>query len=188
MVVVGGSSIVADPGASARLAPEDVPERLEAGAVLVSGYTLLQRGSEPAARTALERARTDWLAVDAASPRLVEAFGAERFFEATARASVLLANAAEARALTGLEPEEAAAALAAHYRRRLRQARSRRRTRRPGRGRRARRGRADRSTTDTLGAGDAFAGGFLFALAGGAEPAVALRAGCHSAALTLHQP
>ena len=64
VVVVGGTSIVADPGASARLAPDDLPATLEAGAVLVSGYTLLQRGSEPAARAALERARTDWLAVD----------------------------------------------------------------------------------------------------------------------------
>ena len=57
------------PGASARLAPDDLPATLEAGAVLVSGYTLLQRGSEPAARAAIERARTAWLAVDAGSAR-----------------------------------------------------------------------------------------------------------------------
>jgi len=184
VVVVGGSSIVADPGASARFAPDDLPEELEAGAVLVSGYSLLQQGPEPAARVALERARTDWLAVDAASPRLLEAFGADRFFDATTRASVLLANAAEAQALTGLEPEEAAAALAARYRIVCVKL-----------GRdgalavaesvvvRAEVEPLDR--TDTLGAGDAFAGGFLFALAGGAELAVALRAGCDSAALTL---
>jgi len=79
VVVVGGTSVVADPGASARLAPGDLPETLEAGAVLVSGYSLLQPGAEAAARRALERARTNLLAVDAASPHLVEAFGVGRF-------------------------------------------------------------------------------------------------------------
>src|SRR5215210_5719879 len=108
VVVVGGTSIVADPGASARLAPGDLPETLEADAVLVSGYSLLQPGPEAAARTAFERARTDLLAVDAASARLLEAFGVDRFLEATAAATVLLANAAEARTLTGLEPRAAA--------------------------------------------------------------------------------
>jgi len=90
VVVVGGTSIVADPGASARLAPGDLPETLEADAVLVSGYSLLQPGPEAAARTAFERARTDLLAVDAASARLLEAFGVDRFLEATAAATVLL--------------------------------------------------------------------------------------------------
>src|SRR5688500_2851503 len=37
----GRDGIVADRGASSRLAPDDLPERLEADAVLVSGYTLL---------------------------------------------------------------------------------------------------------------------------------------------------
>ena len=180
VVVVGATSIVADPGASARLASDDLPELLEAGAVLVSGYSLLQRGSEPAARAALERARTDWLAVDVASPRLVEAFGADRFFDATRRASVLLANATEARTLTGLEPEEAAAALASHYRVVCIKL-----------GRDGALAVRDRvvvraevepiERTDTLGMGDAFAGGFLFALVGGAELAAALHAGCDSA-------
>ena len=187
VVVVGATSIVADPGASARLAPDDLPEVLEAGAVLVSGYSLLQRGSEPAARAALERARTDWLAVDVASPRLVEAFGADRFFDATRPASVLLANATEARTLTGLEPEEAAAVLASHYRVVCIKL-----------GRDGALAVRDRvvvraevepiERTDTLGTGDAFAGGFLFGLVGGAELAAALRAGCDSAALTLRRP
>ena len=116
VVVVGGTSIVADPGASARLAPGDLPSTIEARAVLVSGYSLLQSGAEAAARAALERARTDCLAVDAASARLVAAFGVDRFLEATASAGVLLANADEARALTGLEAEEAALTLARRYR------------------------------------------------------------------------
>src|SRR6266852_4399596 len=115
VVVVGGTSIVADPGANACLAPDDLPATLEAGAVLVSGYSLLQPGPEAAARAALERARTDCLAVDAASARLVAAFGVDRFLEATATAGVLLANAEEARTLTGLETEDAARALARRY-------------------------------------------------------------------------
>ena len=83
--------------------PHDLPATLEARSVLVSGYSLLQPGPEAAARAALERARTDWLAVDAASARLVAAFGVDRFLAATAAADVLLANAEEARTLTGLE-------------------------------------------------------------------------------------
>jgi ribokinase len=177
VVVVGGTSIVADPGASTRLAPSDVPESLEAGSVLVSGYSLLQRGPEAAARAALERARTEWLAVDAASARLVEAFGVERFYDATAAASVLLVNAEEARALTGLEPEEAALALARRYRVVC-----------------VKLGRAGAiaatgvevvrvevepvERTDTLGTGDAFAGALLVSLARGEDVPAALRLGC----------
>lgn len=186
VVVVGGGSIVADPGANGRLAPDDLPDELAAGAVLVSGYSLLQPGPERAARAALERGRTDWLAVDAASPHLVAAFGPDRFFDATARATVLLANAAEAHALTGLEPEAAALELAARYRIVcVKLGRDGALVAAGGAVVRAEIEPIDRS--DTLGAGDAFAGGFVFALAGGAELAVALRAGCDSAALTLRR-
>ena len=184
VVVVGGTSIVADPGASARLAPDDLPATLEAGAVLVSGYTLLQRGPEAAARAAIERARTDWLAVDVGSARLVTAFGVDRFLEATSTVGVLLANAEEARALTGLDAEEAALALARHYDVvcvKLGSA-----------GALAARGEdvvhaavQPIERDDTLGAGDAFAGGFLVALASGAELPRALRAGCDAAAVGL---
>ena len=145
VVVVGGTSIVADPGASARLAPDDLPATLDAGAVLVSGYTLLQRGSEPAARAAIERARTGWLAVDVGSARLVTAFGVDRFLEATSTVGVLLANAEEARALTGLDAEEAARRARAALRGRLRQARQRRGAGCEGRRRRTRGGAADRA-------------------------------------------
>jgi sugar/nucleoside kinase (ribokinase family) len=184
VVVVGGTAIVADPGASGRLEPDDLPAILEAGAVLVSGYSLLQSGSEAAARAALERARTGWLAIDAASARLVAAFGVERFFEATATAGVLLANADEARTLTGLEAGDAVRALARHYRVacvKLGPA-----------------GAIAASGEDvvhvevepvdrigTLGAGDAFAGGFLLSLVRGADLVVAVRAGCDQATAAL---
>jgi sugar/nucleoside kinase (ribokinase family) len=184
VVVVGGTSVVADPGASVRLAPDDLPATLEAGAVLVSGYSLLQAGAEAAARAALERARTDCLAVDVASSRLAQAFGVERFFEATRPAGVLLANGEEARTLTGLEAAEAALALAERYRVvcvKLGRAGAIAAT--GGDIVRVEVEPVDR--TDTLGAGDAFAGGFLVSLSRGTDLALALRAGCDSATAAL---
>jgi sugar/nucleoside kinase (ribokinase family) len=185
VVVVGGTSVVADPGASARLAPSDLPATLEAGAVLVSGYSLLQRGPEAAARAALERARTDWLAIDAASARLVSDFGIDRFLEATAGAGVLLANAEEAQTLTGLEADDAALALARRYRIVcVKLGRDGAVAATGGDVLRAEVQPVDRA--DTLGAGDAFAGGFLFSLSRGVDLAVALRAGCDAATAALH--
>jgi sugar/nucleoside kinase (ribokinase family) len=186
VVVVGDTSIVGDPGASARLAPDDLPATLAAGAVLVSGYTLLQRGSEPAARAAIERARTGWLAVDVGSARLVTAFGVDRFLEATSTVGVLLANAEEAHALTGLDAEEAAVALARHYEVvcvKLGSAGAL-----VARGERVVHAAVQPiERGDTLGAGDAFAGGFLVALASGAELPGALRAGGDAAAAALRR-
>jgi sugar/nucleoside kinase (ribokinase family) len=184
VIVVGGSSIVADPGASLLLSPDDLPATLEAGAVLVSGYSLLQAGPQAAAQAAFERARTEWLAVDAASSRLVAAFGVDRFFEATERAGVLLVNEGEARALTGCEAEDAACALARRYRVAC--------VKRGSSGALAASGDVvvhaavqpiDRE--DTLGAGDAFAGGFLLSLSRGAELSEALRTGCDAATAAL---
>jgi ribokinase len=184
VIVVGGTSIVADPGASLRLAPHDLPAILEAGAVLLSGYSLLQPGPDAAGRAALERARTDFLAVDAASARLVAAFGVDGFFDATAAARVLLANEEEARALTGLDPADAALTLARRYRVvcvKLGRAGALAAT--GGEIVRARVRPLERP--DTLGAGDAFAGAFLVSLSRGAELAVAVRAGCDAATALL---
>jgi sugar/nucleoside kinase (ribokinase family) len=179
-VIVAGTAIVADPGASARLLPDDLPQTLEAGAVLISGYSLLQTGPEAAARAALERARTGWLAVDAASAVLLEAFGVDRFFDATRSIDVLLANAEEARALTGLDGEEAALALARRYRIACVKL-----------GRDGAVAAVERTTmraspqplepVETLGAGDAFAAGFLLALSRDADPYRALRQGGEAA-------
>jgi sugar/nucleoside kinase (ribokinase family) len=108
----GERSMVADRGANARLSPDDLPDLLEAGAVLVSGYLLFHPGSEPAARVALERARAEHVAIDAASWPLVRDYGPEAFLEAARPATLLLANAAEAEALTGESPEASAAKLA----------------------------------------------------------------------------
>jgi ribokinase len=102
LVVWGGGerSMVADRGANARLSPADLPARIDAEAVLVSGYLLFHPGSEPAALAALERATARFVAVDAASWPLLEEYGPDRFRRATARANVLLANQEEAGVLT----------------------------------------------------------------------------------------
>lgn len=116
VVLALGETLVAERGATGRLRREDLPEPLEAGAVLVSGYVLLPEDSGPAGRAALERARSQWTAVDAASAPLLETYGREPFFDATAAASVLLVNEDEAFVLADEEPERAAAALADLYR------------------------------------------------------------------------
>ena len=112
----GERSMVADRGANAHLVPEDLPEKLEAAAVLVSGYLLFHPGSEDAAIAALERGAGSLVAVDAASWPLLEAYGRERFLQITARADLLLANEREAEVLTGASSIDAALALADSYR------------------------------------------------------------------------
>jgi sugar/nucleoside kinase (ribokinase family) len=104
----GERSMVSDPGANARLRPDDLPAQLDAGCVLVSGYLLFRRGSEPAARAALDRARAKRIAVDAASWPLLEEYGAERFVETVSPADLVLANESEAEVLTGARGEAAA--------------------------------------------------------------------------------
>jgi sugar/nucleoside kinase (ribokinase family) len=177
----GERSMVSDRGANARVSAADLPEVLEAGAVLVSGYLLFHPSSEPAGIAALRRARADHVAIEASSWPLVEAYGADRFLEATAAATVLLANEAEAHALTGLETEAAAAALARRF---------------PmvcvklgpagalllSNGRLIRREAPVIEERDTTGAGDAFDGVFLAALVRGSDPGEALEAGCAAGA------
>ncbi|CAN5312202.1 sugar kinase [soil metagenome] len=176
---VGERSMVADRGANASLTPEDLPDRLEADAVLVSAYLLFDPGSEAAAREALRRAVAPLVAVDAASWPLLRAFGAERFLEATSAATVLLANHQESFALTGLNAEESARALSADYavcciklgaEGAIVVARAGARTE-----------RAPSPTVeevDPTGAGDAFDGAFLAAFAGGASLRASLETGC----------
>ncbi|MGH2589890.1 MAG: carbohydrate kinase family protein, partial [Actinomycetota bacterium] len=111
----GVRSMVADRGANARLSPEDLPERLEAVALLVSGYMLLHEPTYPAAAAALERAAARFVAVDGASWPMIRDFGVERFFEATARANTLLVNEREAEVLTGRRGDAAGDLLAERY-------------------------------------------------------------------------
>lgn len=181
VVVAVGDGVVAERGANALLSPADIPSQLAADAVLVSGYALLQGDSEPAARTALERADAPWIAVDAASARLLETYTPARFRDATTRATALFATEAEARVLTGQRGEAAARALAATYRLAC--------VKLGASGAVAvldgdLESEAVTAVEDPqpLGAGDAFAATLLVALAAGAPLHAALRRACEAGA------
>jgi ribokinase len=177
----GERSMVADRGANGRLSPGDLPERLEANAVLVSGYTLLFEPTFPAGRAALERASARLLAVDAASWPLVREFGTERFFDVTARADVLLLNEREAEVLTGRRGEEAADLLADRYRVvcvKLGESGAVM----SWEGLIVRYGGDPVRELDPTGAGDAFDGVLLAQLAAGRSPGDALHAACRAGA------
>jgi ribokinase len=103
-------SVLANRGANARLAPDDIPDPLEADALFVSGFALFQSGSSEAARAAMDRFSGDIVGVDLSSPAL-----AATASEVHLRDSVVLATADEARAMTGQEPEEAARTLASRF-------------------------------------------------------------------------
>jgi sugar/nucleoside kinase (ribokinase family) len=194
----GERSMVAQRGANARLTPAHLPDPLEAQAVFVSGYTLLDSATESVAREALRRARAPIVATDAASWPLVARRGAEWFFEATRPATLLFANEREAEALTGRRDEEAARALAAHYPLAVVKlgARGAIMAGRAGNARAeppAYEGGAPTSDVmhaaaptivevDPTGAGDAFDGTFLAALAAGQPPGEALRRACEAGA------
>ncbi len=179
LVVVDGDerSMVADRGANGRFDPSDLPDRLVAGAVLVSGYLLLAQRSHPGARAALDRADAAHVAVDAASWPLLEAFGPGRFFEATRSASLILANLQEAEILAGANGERAMMALGDRYPMAViklgdagavlsRDGRLTEASVRPVR------------AVDPTGAGDAFDGALMAALAGGMEPEEAMNVAC----------
>jgi len=177
----GERSMVADRGANARLSAEDLPDRLPAGAVLVSGYLLYDPRSESAAVAALARAEAEFVAIDVASWPLLEAYGSEHFRASAQGANFLLANAREAEVLTGRPPVEAARALAVRYRWVC--------VKLGAEG--AVLATADRLFTapapgvdevDTTGAGDAFDGVLLAELSKGADPEIALREACEAGA------
>lgn len=178
----GERSMVADRGANAHLSPEDIPPELEAGAVLLSGYLLFHPGSEPAAVAALERARADWVAVDAASWPLIEQYGGKRFTEATEPANVLLANEREAEVLGG------AARLTDMYEHVF--------IKQGDLGATYHSGGPSLSVVlgtisppvDATGAGDAFDGALLAALARGSIPKDALHRACEAGALCAASP
>jgi ribokinase len=186
MLVVGepgDRSMVADRGANSRVRAEDLPGMLVAGAVLVSGYLLLDQDTLPAATAALERAVTPLVAVDAASWPLLEAFGRDRFFGSAARATVMLANDREAEVLTGHPGVDGARALGDRFPFACVKHGSEGATAVvDGTVHRAPAEPVDE--VDPSGAGDAFDGVLLAALARGASVDEALERACHAGALT----
>ena len=112
--------MLSDPGANAALSPDDLPKDLFApGTHLhMSGYTLLNEGSRPAAMAAFQLAGRAGMtvSVDGASAAPLERLGAEPFLELTNGVMLLVVNADQAAVLTGRDdPESAARVLTAWY-------------------------------------------------------------------------
>lgn len=176
------TSVVAERGANARLAPEDVPYDLKADALLVSGFSLFQSGSSDAARTALDRFAGAWAGVDVGSPALAAAAARTGFADAAALgANVLLATAEEARAMTGAAPEEAARRLASSFS--IACVKLGEEGALAAAGDRVERRAVERvGRRSPFGAGDAFGAVLLVALAAGDSLGRALELGCRAGA------
>jgi sugar/nucleoside kinase (ribokinase family) len=184
VAVALGSSVVASPGASAKLAPEDIPNALTGDAVLVSGFSLFQAGSVGGARAALGRFEGHWVTVDLASPRLAAEADLE---EACAGANVVLATAGEAHAVTGAEPEEAARELAARFG--LACVKLGEEGAVAAEGNHVIRARVDAvARRSRFGAGDAFAAALLVSLGDGQSLEQALDAACAAGARAASSP
>ncbi len=162
----------ADRGASARLVAADIPA-LAARAILVSGHTLLHDDTAPAARAALKAAASPLIAVVAAGP------SGHDFHERAKGANVLFANEAEAWALTGLEREEAALALAELYELAVVTAGADGAVAVRG-GKMVVAGPSEPVRSARSGAGDAFAGVLLVSLAKGTDLQAALEQACEA--------
>jgi len=183
VVEAGERSMVADRGANARLEPGDLPSSFAAGAVLVSGYLVLQEPTTDVALEALRRSRATFTGVEAASWPLVESFGAAAFIDRTADAGAdaVFANDREAEVLTGAQGREAARRLGERFRLAC--------VKRGAEGAvmslagsliETRAGQIDE--IDPTGAGDAFDGVLLGALGRGVDPAEALGRACRAGA------
>jgi sugar/nucleoside kinase (ribokinase family) len=166
-LVVDGE-IRVDIGANAGFSPEHLPPELEADATLVSGHL-----PEPTVAACLKRSRAPWNALAAA-----------RLTRLPNGGNAIFVNSAEAHALTGAEPAEAAHLLAGRYRLVC-----------VTLGRDGAIGRLDGAmesaravssaiSDDTLGTGDAFAAAVLVALSVDAPFRDALAAGCRAGALS----
>ena len=184
VVEAGERSMVADRGANARLTPDHLPTSLDGGAVLVSGYLLLQEPTTPAGLAAVERAHATFVAVEASSWPLVEAFGADRFLAETtgAGANMLLANEREVEVLTGLSGTAAARALGERYLVACVKLGEKGAVMSFD-GTLVEESAEPIAEVDATGAGDAFDGVLLAALACGEQPEAALRRACHAGAL-----
>src|SRR5690606_970146 len=97
-----------DRGANDHLDDATVDQALGLGAswVHLSGYSLLDQGSRPAALHAIERCRSEGIpfSVDASSAAPIRSVGADRMLEWVEGCRILFANDDEVAALGGLEP------------------------------------------------------------------------------------
>jgi sugar/nucleoside kinase (ribokinase family) len=184
----GAGTMLSDPGANAALSPDDLPKDLfTPGSHLhMSGYTLLNEGSRPAAITAIEHASQAGMTIstDGASAAPLEHLGAEPFLDLTNGTTLLFVNEAQATVLTGREdPAQAARVLTAWYPQVV--------VKLAAEGALFANGRPDhiRAPSQTLeqsvdgtGSGDAFCAGFLVPWLEKKPPYEALANGCRLAA------
>ncbi|MFE5913211.1 carbohydrate kinase family protein [Streptomyces wedmorensis] len=183
-------TFLTDSGAALRLSPADWSARLLDGVARLhlSGYLFFAAPSRETARRALRDARAAGVpvSVDPASTGFLGRLGAERFLAAAKGAEVLLPNADEARALTGIaEPDSAAAELSRRFPLVVVTLGAAGAVVAEDGGVTARVAAPPvppARRVDSTGAGDAFTGAFLAALLAGADPVRAAEAGCHAGA------
>ena len=169
--VLAEGELHVDRGANAVFDPSAVPPLPEADAVLVSGYL-----PSDVLALLLARATGEWVMLDAAL-----------LTELPEGGNAVVANERQARALTGVDPEQAVTMLAERYRLAC--------VTLGARGAVAvldgsleRAEPADRALQEAPGAGDAFAAALLVTLARGATLSEALREGCRCGAEAARSP
>ena len=113
-------TMLTERGANAALDPDAVSDAVLDGASVVhfTGYSLFGREDVAGFRRLIKRAKSlgVQVSVDAGSAGFLEDFGATRFLDAIAGASILFPNLEEGRTLTGLvDPREVALALARKF-------------------------------------------------------------------------
>jgi ribokinase len=186
----GERSMIPDAGASANLGTSDIAAIQGCDLFYLSGYLLLHEGSRAVAQQALRHAKANGakVAVDVASAAPILALGREVVSTWFVDVDCLLANEAEATALTG-EPDIWAAARALHVLVPtvvIKRGRAGAIALAPGE-------QADVPAqsgvlvVDTVGAGDSFAAGFLPAWSRGATLTDSLTAGTTLAARCIAQ-
>lgn len=189
----GERSMLPDPGANAALRPDDLPVAafVPGGHLHLSGYSLFNPGSRDAALAALDLSsrRGMTVSVDPSSAAPLAALGAGEFFGWLGGGSLCLANADEARVLTGVaDPVKAAEALAGFFHEAVVKLGGDGALWCGGAPSPVRVPAVAAPVVDTTGAGDAFAAGFLARWLDGEGPEAALRAGCAVAAQVVSRP
>jgi ribokinase len=182
----GERTMFPDAGANDRLAPGGLPEDLVvAGNHLhIAGYALLREGSRQGARAELERAAGAGLSVsvDPSSAALLS----PAFLKLTEGAGLLLPNAKEAAALTGVaDPEQAALRLTERVPEVVVKLGEKGALWTDGSQVVRVPAEPVARVVDSTGAGDAFAAGLIAARLFGAGAEAALIAGCRLAALAV---
>lgn len=184
----GERSMIPDSGANAALSSSDIPPELfdPSTHLHVVGYALLNEGSRGAALHAIKLARSAGatVSIDPSSTGPLTTLGPEMFLSWVDGTDILLANADEARTLTGLDdPATSATKLTSTFTEVVVTLGS-------GGALWASRSHPEPvhvaaqpvEVVDSTGAGDSFAAGYLPAALNGADPRAALTAGCALAA------